>query len=392
MGGKKWVPSYADVLVKDHSTIKLGDLRLKAIHTPGHTPEHLVWLCYDESRSSKVPWFAFTGDCLFVGSIGRPDLLGEEELPHLASQLYHTIFDVLEPLPDFLEILPGHGAGSMCGKALKQRPTSTLGFEKLFNPYLKKEPIGKWVEQIVNECMVIPPYFRKVKKMNLEGPPLLNSLRTELWNQKKKTPSLKKLFIFDVRHPEIFAAGHIKDALNIPLSHTFCHWAGWMLPSEQPLGLVVENTHVYSEVVDQLRLIGFDQDIWVILWGESNQQIPCSLSNFPVIEPEEIAKQHAKNDSLCVLDVRSDEEWCSGHIPWAMHVECSILQNSLDHVPKDKTIALICRSGQRASLAASLLQKSGFSSIVNIRGGDASMAASRLASDKEQKKSLIQGG
>src|SRR5262249_52011541 len=113
LGGPHWIPAYADVIVQKNTCIKFGDIRLQAVHTPGHTPEHIIWLCFDDSRSSHIPWFAFTGDCLFVGAIGRPDLLGKKELPQLASQLYHTLFEVLAPLPDFLEILPAHGEGSL---------------------------------------------------------------------------------------------------------------------------------------------------------------------------------------------------------------------------------------------------------------------------------------
>jgi len=147
-GGEQWIPSYADVVVENGRTLNIGDLRLEAMHTPGHTPEHVIWVCYDASRSSCTPWFAFTGDCLFVGSIGRPDLLGKEEMATLAPQLYQTLFERLAPLPDFLEILPSHGQGSLCGQSLNGRATSTLGFERLFNPYFKKESQEQWISQL----------------------------------------------------------------------------------------------------------------------------------------------------------------------------------------------------------------------------------------------------
>lgn len=367
MGGDEWIPAYTDVVVGQGTQIKIGDLRLEPIHTPGHTPEHLIWVCYDESRSSRTPWFAFTGDCVFVGSVGRPDLLGAEKEMLMASQLYQTLFEVLAPLPDFLEIFPSHGAGSLCGKSLKGRATSTLGFERLFNPYLKKESKEKWISNLLKELLPVPAYFQRLKKINVEGPPLLSSLKAVKWNQEEEGPGLDQLFLLDVRHPEVFAASHLKGSLNIPCSHSFCQWIGWMIPPNTPIGLVVENKYVYSEVVDLLRVMGFDQEIWIIQW-EGDQTLSYPFSSFPVMEVEELAKKHSM-ESLYVLDVRTPEEWFSGHIPGSHHIELNYLEDALKELPKDQSIALLCRSGQRASLAASLLQKHGFPSVMNVRGG-----------------------
>jgi hydroxyacylglutathione hydrolase len=366
MGGDQWIPVYTDVVVQNGTEIKLNDLRIEALHTPGHTQEHVIWICYDESRSSTIPWFAFTGDCIFVGSIGRPDLLGKSKTAILAPLLYQTIFEVLAPLPDFLEILPTHGEGSLCGKALSSRPTSTLGFERLFNPYFKKESQEIWIQNLQKGLLPAPAYFQRLKKSNVQGPPLLNSLKVEIWEKNKDAPSLKELFLMDIRHPEPFAASHIVGSLNIPFSHSFCLWAGWMLPPSQHIGLILENSHVYSEPVDQLRLMGFDQDVWVIQLGDHLNDLP--FSTFPIIEVEELAQRH-QPDSIYLLDVRTPEEWFSGHISGAHHLELNELEKTLKQLPKDQSIALICRSGQRASLGASLLRKNGFSSVMNVRGG-----------------------
>jgi hydroxyacylglutathione hydrolase len=368
MGGGKWIPHYADVVVQKGTQIKFGDLRLEAVHTPGHTPEHIIWICYDESRSASTPWFVFTGDCLFVGSIGRPDLLGEGEMAILAPELYKTIFEVIAPLPDFVEIFPAHGEGSLCGKSLKSRSTSTIGYERLYNPYFKKEPLEKWINNLEKGLSPVPHYFQRLKKLNIDGPPLLSSLKTKVW-RREEGADFKDLFLIDVRHPETFAASHIEGALNIPYGHSFCQWAGWMLPSDTPIGLIIENTHIYSEVVDQLRLMGFDQDIWVIQLSENQNALPCSFSTFPIMEIDELAKKQPDFESFYVLDVRTLEEWCAGHIPGSHHLELNQLEKSLKQLPTNQPIALLCRSGQRASLAASLLQKYGFSSVVNIRGG-----------------------
>lgn len=369
MGGKQWIPAYADQVIQAGFQLKMGDIRLQALHTPGHTPEHLMWICYDDARSATTPWFVFTGDCLFVGSVGRPDLLGKEQIHPLASQLYHTLFDVLAPLPDFIEILPAHGEGSFCGQSLKARPSSTLGYERLFNPYFKKETEERWIAHLLKRQLPEPPYFQRVKKMNLEGPPLLNSLKTAKWNESKDAPDLKQLFLLDIRHPETFASSHIQGSLNIPFSATFSHWAGMMLPEKKPLGLIVESTCIFSEVVDQLRLMGFDQEIWVIQLSQNSSDIPYPLTSFAMVEVEELAESQHKTDPFYIVDVRTPEEWRTGHIPGAHHIELIHLEEALHQLPHDQSIALLCRSGHRASLAASLLKKHGFSSVANVRGG-----------------------
>ena len=375
MGGKEWIPHYADVIVDKESSIHLGDLRLKALHTPGHTAEHVMWVCYDESRSATVPWFMFTGDGLFVGSIGRPDLLGKEEMKRLAPMLYHTLFEVLAPLPDFVEIFPTHGEGSLCGKSLRSRPSSTIGYERLFNPYLKKSSPEVWISEIQKESIPTPPYFSRMKKLNIQGPPLLNSLSTKIWNStSSETPPLNDLFLLDVRHIELFAVSHLQGSLNIPFSH-FNQWAGWVVPPTTPIGLIIEHTHLYSEVVDQLRLMGFDQDVWVIQWNNYQQEFSSKLSSFSFIEVDELAKLLLKPNEIYLLDIRRTDEWESEHILPSHHLELNELietnemNRELKELPRDHPIALLCRSGQRASIAASILKKNGFSSLFNVRGG-----------------------
>ncbi len=368
-GGNKWIPSYADKIVNSKTPIKIGDLRIEPWHTPGHTLEHITWVCFDESRSAADPWFAFTGDCLFVGGIGRPDLLGEEPILLLSEKMYHTLFTTLAPLPDFVEIFPSHGEGSFCGKTLKTRANSTLGYERLHNPYLQKAPFEEWKKQLMQEQAPFPPYFTSVKKKNIEGPSLINTLKVSKWEERKEESILEDLFLLDVRHPEIFALSHLQNSLNAPFSSSFSHWVGWLLPESGSIGLIVEDHQASTDPINQLRIMGFDQEIVLLPYHQVKEDLKHWETSFSMIEVGEIAKIQAQHQPLFVLDVRTIEEWDKGHIAGSHHIELTALDRSLSELPRDQSIAIVCRSGQRASLAASFLMKKGFRSVTNVRGG-----------------------
>lgn len=369
MGGEQWIPSYIDEVVLEGTQLKIGDLRLCSLHTPGHTPEHVIWICYDESRSVQEPWFAFTGDCLFVGGVGRPDLQGKQETSTLAARLYHSLFEVLAYLPDFTEIFPCHGNGSVCGKSLETRATSTLGYERLFNPSFKRESFDKWKEKLLTDQPSFPPYFKCVKKLNVTGPQLMSSLKLAQWSEGNEKPAINYLFLLDIRHPEIFASSHIQGSLNIPYSATFSQWAGRLLPENQSIGLVIDNNHVFTEVGEQLRIMGFDQDLWIIQLEKEKEEFSDHLTSLGMLEVVDLVQHQPQFSSLFLLDVRTIDEWNCGHIAGSHHTALHLLESSFASLSHDRPIAIICRSGQRASIAASLLKKNGFSTVFNVRGG-----------------------
>ena len=197
MGGEDWTPSYADHVVQDGDEVVMGSVRLKAVHTPGHTLEHVSWALFDDSRSKDTPWLIFTGDFVFVGDVGRPDLLGEEARKELAHQLYRSVFGKLPPLPDFTEIFPGHGAGSLCGKAIGSRASSTLGYERRFNAALVEKPEEEWIADLMDQMPLSPPYFTRMKRINKEGPTVTG-------------PELEagQQFVTGYRRPPSKSAGH----------------------------------------------------------------------------------------------------------------------------------------------------------------------------------------
>ncbi|MCA9077984.1 MAG: hypothetical protein KDA93_23345 [Planctomycetaceae bacterium] len=197
----------------------MGDARLDFLHVPGHTPEHIAVTLFDTSRSAETPWVMFSGDFLFVGDVGRPDLLGEQAKQELAEQLYDSVFDRLKDLPEITEVFPAHGAGSLCGKAIGSRRSSTLGYERRFNASPQKKPREEWIKSLLEDMPLSPPYFKRMKQINREGPPIIGP---ELpgqsrWSAKDVYEQVcEECLIVDVRLKEAFAGAHIPKAINIP--------------------------------------------------------------------------------------------------------------------------------------------------------------------------------
>ena len=350
LGGEEWIPDYADYPFKDGHIVELGNVRLQALHTPGHTPEHVIWLCYDEARSKEIPCLVFTGDLLFVGGIGRPDLLGKDAEKTLALSLYNSLFNVMGNLPDFLEIFPAHGAGSLCGKGLSARPSSTLGYERMFNPSMIKEPADIWTQKLLKDISAAPLNFSRLKKMNVHPIQKLEK---------------SAHFMIDVRNPQNFAKGHLKGAVNIPFGNPFCNWAGSIVPDGASITIIGEDGDQLAEVKTNLGLIGFDTIEKMMVWSEREEEI----DTLSLISVEAVAEQIKEGIPLYILDVRMPAEWKSGHIKEAHLLELSTLADKLNQIPRTMPILTICGSGYRSSLAASYLKKHGYKDVSSIWGG-----------------------
>ena len=383
MGGESWTPPYADLVVGDGDEFTLGSVRLQAVATPGHTPEHVSWALFDDSRSKDAPWLIFSGDFLFVGDVGRPDLLGEEARKTLAHQLYHSVFERLPILPDFTEVYPAHGSGSLCGKAIGSRSSSTVGFERLFSGALQPKPEPEWVSNLLDGMPIAPPYFLRMKKVNAEGPKVLGA---EPFGQKRFTPKEVRdqvcdhCVVLDVRTKEAFAAAHIPGSINIPLANNLPTWAGWVLPYDQPILIVPDDDNDVPEVVTQLLRIGFDDVQGYLEGGLADwETLGFELSHLKTTSVHELAsKLPQETERPFVLDVRTDSEWSSGHIKGALHIHAGKLQERMAEVPKNKPIAVVCGSGYRASIASSLLKREGYSDVSNVLGGMSAWKAAGL--------------
>ncbi|MCB1148886.1 MAG: MBL fold metallo-hydrolase [Chlamydiia bacterium] len=366
LGGKEWIPLYADKEAHEGHEVKLGKIRLRARHTPGHTPEHVCWELFDDGRSSEEPWLLFTGDFLFIGSIGRPDLLGKKEQESLAHQLYNSAFQVLPTLPDFTEVYPAHGAGSLCGKAIGSRTASTVGYERHYSPVLQEKPEKEWVEALMNEMPKAPPYFSLMKKINVKGAPLLGAARPPLKALTELDPSATLL---DVRGERDFAAAHIPGSMNIPYGSMISSWAGWLVSYEKPIILVLEREDQAKEVVTQLQRIGLDRILGFVEGGiDGWLKRGGPINSYPVIDVQHLAAA-LRGKKIALLDVRSDEEYHAGHIENSLHVQGGQLPVKLHELPKDREIVTVCGMGFRAAIAAAYLQSQGFKQITYLDGG-----------------------
>ncbi len=378
-GGEDWEQTFADRHVKVGDQINVGKLRFEFCHVPGHTPEHIAITLFDESRSVNTPWLMFSGDFLFVGDVGRPDLLGEEAKQELAHQLYESVFDRIQSLPDITELFPAHGAGSLCGKAIGSRRSSTVGFERQFNDSLQQLPEQQWVQKLLDDMPLSPPYFKRMKQVNKQGAAIIGAElpgQNRLAAAKVNQQVCDDCLIVDVRAKESFAAAHIPGAINIPLGQNLPTWAGWVLPYDKPIITVLDNPSEISEVVVHLTRVGFDQIEGFLEGGMGSWETAgYELESLDTMSVHDLAQQ---TEDLTVLDVRTANEWRAGHIDGAIHIHGGTLQEEMDRVPSDKPVAVVCGSGYRASIASSFLKKSGWDRVSNVIGGMSAWQAAQL--------------
>ncbi|MCA9435668.1 MAG: MBL fold metallo-hydrolase [Candidatus Omnitrophica bacterium] len=381
-GGADWKQPFADRELSEGDRLEVGSLNLEVIHVPGHTPEHIAFVVKDASRNSDKPWFMFTGDFLFVGDVGRPDLLGEDEKQKLANQLYDSVFDKIAKLPDYVEIFPAHGAGSLCGKAIGSRNSSTLGYERRVSEAFKETTREKWIETLLEDMPLSPSYFQRMKKINRDGPALLGSKRHSVSRMPTKEfhrRVFENSLILDVRSKEAFAAAHIPESINIPLGSNLPTWAGWVLPYDRPIVLVLEKASDLGEVWNHLIRVGFDRIEGFLEDGiEGWEQAGYPLNK---VETETVSElrnhlNDSRNGRTVVLDVRTEQEWDAGHIEGAVHIHGGEIKERFTEIPKDRPISVVCGSGYRASIASSFLLRNGFDQVSNVMGGMTAWKAS----------------
>ena len=358
----------------DGERMKMGEIEFETLHTPGHTPEHISLLVYDNSRGA-APALLLSGGSLLVGDVGRPDLLGGREETELhAGELCRTLQEKILPLPDSVEVFPTHVAGSLCGGSIASRLSTTIGYERRMNALLKSLSLQ---DEFVEHCLElkllpgIPPYWKRMRKINQAGPPLLGVLREPPALMVHDFDQLRQkgAVILDCRSPEAFA-WHIPGALNVYLGASFATWAGTILPADRPYALVLDEGQDLWEACWQLLRIGYDLPAgWLAGGMRAWRMAGRELESLPQWSVRQLRERLDRKDDLVVLDVRQPQEWATGHIESAVHITGAELPGRVDEVPTDRQVAVICGSGYRSSVIASLLQSKGHPRLVNILGG-----------------------
>lgn len=377
-GGEGWQYAFADadgaVMVSDGFGFTIGNLKIRVIHTPGHTPEHISFVLTDGAASTE-PMGVFTGDFIFVGDVGRPDLLekaaGIKGTMEAGARTLWGSIERFRSMPDYLQLWPGHGAGSACGKALGAVPQSTLGYEKMVNWAFACASEEEFVAEVLEGQPEPPLYFATMKRLNRDGPPLIDRTRTL---QRVDPAGLDQLLqdggiVVDVRSAEAFAEEHIPGTMWIPLGRSFTNWAGWLLPFERSLYLLADDAGTAAAAARDLRMIGLDEvegffDTAAL--REWSGTLP--LESTKKVTPEEL-ESWAKADGPFVVDVRASSEWSAGHLAGARHIHLGYLQNRLEEVPRDRPIVVQCRTGVRSMMGAGILMANGFKDVYNLEGG-----------------------
>ena len=368
-GGPGWEYEFDHVGLKDGSSFQVGNLRIDVLHTPGHTPESISFLLTD-TPASPEPVMFFTGDFVFVGDIGRPDLLEKAAglsgtMDAGAREMYKSI-KRFSDLPDYIQVWPGHGAGSACGKALGAVPSTTVGYEKVRNWAFRFAQDEKGFVNYLLEDQPEPPYyFAMMKKLNKVNRPLLTSVPQlkQLSNQEMKDAMAKGIKLIDVRNKVDFANGFIPGSINIQGNNSFATWAGWFLSYDEPFMLLAAPSQL-DDVTRKLMRIGLDNIMGYVPSTEAFIKEGGQLEKANVITIDEFKKAMAE-PNVQVVDLRNATEYKSGHVKGADHVFIGTMMNNLNKINKDKKVLIHCQGGDRSTIGYSLLRKEGYTNVYN---------------------------
>jgi hydroxyacylglutathione hydrolase len=366
-----------------HAGIAEGDvftmdaMRISVLNTAGHTPEHISYVVADLERGEE-PVSVFCGDTLFVGDVGRPDLFPGRAI-ELASKLYDSLHDKLMKLPDFCEVYPAHGAGSLCGRSMGAKRTSTIGYERIRNAALQIRDKSAFIASLTTDMPVVPDHFARCSAINGAGPALMCTLSTPLPMTAEtfaERAGNSSVVVLDVRPFDAFGGQHIPGSLNLDINSNFSVFAGWTLPVDSEILLVADNEAVVMNATVLLRRVGLDTITGYLKGG----MLSWNLAGLPTehivqVNPEELSQLMAFDKELVLVDARSAQEFKHLRIQGAKNIAAPDLRQRHSELPKDKPIAVICATGMRSSLAASILQSKGFKDVKNVAGGMSGYAA-----------------
>jgi rhodanese-related sulfurtransferase len=358
----------------------MGDVTLRFLETPGHTPESLSVLVIDREKS-ETPEAVLTGDTLFIGDVGRPDLLGSTmSAAELAGMLYDSLHEKLLTLPDSVAVYPAHGAGSLCGRNISSETSSTIGQQRRFNYALQPMPREEFIKMMTTDLPEAPAYFSRDVKLNREGPGNLSELPQPPALGPSAVEDLRRsgAVVLDTRPAADYGTGHIPGSLNIGLGGQFASWAGALLAPEKPIVLVTEDEDHVEEARTRLARVGLENVAGYLAGG----LLAWHDANHPVATTEQISVDELRHrldagGRTQLVDVRRPGEWQAGHIPQATHLPLNALGQRAAELDAGRPVTAICAGGYRSSIATSLLEQHGFR-VINVIGGMTAWSAARF--------------
>ena len=372
--GEKAGVEFKHRAVRDGEEIKLGNVVLHFIETPGHTPEGICVLVTD-TEAPDEPAKLLTGDTLFIGDVGRPDLAGDRGYTPqmMAEMMYDSLHGKLLKLPDETEVYPAHGAGSLCGRNMSKETSSTIGKQRKFNYALKPMSKDEFVRMMTADLTEPPVYFLQDTEINRSGPRELSELHPPQALTPQQVLELRDQghILLDVRTAADFGAAHVPGSMNIGLGGQFAIWAGSLIPLNAVIVVIAGANAQVDESVVRLARVGIENVKGYLEGGvQSWRDAGLPIEAIEQVSVAQLKDQMANTD-LQILDVRRSAEYVSGHVPRALNAPLASLDKSLGPLPlkKDKRTAVICAGGYRSSAAASLLQQQGFSNLLNVSGG-----------------------
>jgi len=375
-GGKDWQYGFAAsdhaTLLHDGDTITLGNVRIDVMHTPGHTPEHIVFVVIDGARSND-PVGMLSGDFIFVGDVGRPDLLetaaGVAGAKEVSARALYQSLQRLGDLPDYLQIWPGHGAGSACGKALGSVPSSTLGYERRTNWAFGIPDEATFVATVLEGQPATPPYFGVMKRLNRDGANVLDIQKpVAMLPPTDIAAALNEGIVLDVRPLATFAASHVAGSLNIPLIKAFTKWAGWLLPYDKDLYLIAPDSASAETARRALQSIGFDR----VAGAFGTDSVSAAQSSGTARTSRRMAIGQApalQQGGTVIVDVREADEFGAEHFNGAINVPLGKLPVGMDTMARDTPLALHCEGGTRSAIGLAVLERMGFTNVTDLTGG-----------------------
>jgi glyoxylase-like metal-dependent hydrolase (beta-lactamase superfamily II)/rhodanese-related sulfurtransferase len=379
--GAKAQAKFDCVAVKEGDTIPMGDVTLRFLETPGHTPESLSVLVIDREKS-ETPEAVLTGDTLFIGDVGRPDLLGSTmSAAELAGMLYDSLHEKLLTLPDSVAVYPAHGAGSLCGRNISSETSSTIGQQRKFNYALQPMAREEFIKMMTTDLPEAPAYFSRDVKLNREGPGNLSELPKPPALGPSAVDDLRRsgAVVLDTRPAADYGTGHIPGSLNIGLGGQFASWAGALVAPEKPIVLITEDEDHVEEARTRLARVGLENVAGylaggLLAWHDAN----LSVATTEQISVDELRHRIAQGEVGQLVDVRRPGEWQAGHIAQARHHPLDRLAESAAMLDRGKPVTAICAGGYRSSIATSLLEQQGCTRIVNVVGGMAAWSNARF--------------